>query len=131
MKRFWKRKTMIDLGFKVLGLDMGNNNAYNFFIKYFPEDSVILLFDAFDNIMNLYKLSPSDYKQFEDGLFAITYDKNKHNQITPMGDKLKFLEPVGITEKTKHKKIRRNKILQRIKTQRWVARKRPKNKIEC
>lgn len=106
-KRFWDRKTMLNLGFKVLGLDFGNNQAYNFYVRYFPEHTAILIFDAYENKMNLYQLSPSDYAGFNNGDYAITYDKSKHNTNSPMGSRLKFLEANDITLKTKHKKIER------------------------
>lgn len=107
MNRFWSRKIVVAEGFEVLGLDFGNNSAYNFYIKRFPGDDAILIFDAFENKMNLYQLSPSDYEGFSKGLFGITYKEHKHNTYDATGNLLKFLKANDITAKTKHQKIER------------------------
>jgi len=106
-KRFWDRKTLLSVGFKVLGLDFGGNNVYNFYVQYYPASHAILIFDAYENIMNLYKLSPEDYNGFKDGKFSITYDKAKDGRRNAFGSVLKYLPANNITAKTKHKKIER------------------------
>ena len=86
------RKWLLTVGWKVLGLDMQNNNAIQRYVRYYPEKNAVLIADAHCEQVYGFKLSPEDYKRFEDGEIAITRDKSK-NKTTGIVDELCIYYP--------------------------------------
>lgn len=82
---FFRRKHFIEFGYKVMGLDFGNNDTYNNYVKYFDEhNSMVVCSTIYDNKVMVYRLTPEQYKDFHAGKYALSHDGKGYGK-TPTG----------------------------------------------
>jgi len=86
---FFRRKHLLKLGYKVMGLDFGRNDTENHYVKYFPKhNSMVVVSTIHNNAVMVYKLTPQQYKDFDKGKFALSHDGNGFGK-TPTGHEIK------------------------------------------
>jgi hypothetical protein len=82
---FFKRKHLVEFGYKVMGFDTGSNNTCYNYVKYFPEYSSLVVFSTiFDNSVLVYKLTSEQYQDFIEGKFALSHNGKGYGK-TPCG----------------------------------------------
>lgn len=82
---FFRRKHLIEFGYKVMGLDFGSNQTLNHYVKYFPEHNSMVVFSTiYDNSVIVYELTKEQYDDFQDGKYALSHD-GKGRGTTPSG----------------------------------------------
>lgn len=86
---FFRRKHLLELGYKVMGLDFGRNDTYNHYVKYYPEHNSMVVFSTLhNNSLLLYRLTKEQYADFQKGNFALSHD-NRGWGTTPAGYPIK------------------------------------------
>jgi hypothetical protein len=86
---FFRRKHLVEFGYKVMGLDFGSNDTYNHYVKYFPEHNSMVVFSSIhNNRVLVYRLTKQQYDDFQEGKFALSHD-GKGWGSTPSGYPIK------------------------------------------
>ena len=86
---FFRRKHLVGLDYKVMGLDFNRNDTYNNYVKYFPKHhSMVVMSTVHNNQVMVYKLTPQQYRNFEKGKYALSHD-GKGSGTTPTGHEIK------------------------------------------
>lgn len=82
---FFRRKHLVEYGYKVMGLDFCRNDTYNNYVKYFPEHNSMVVFSSIhDNRVLVYQLTKEQYEDFQEGKFALSHDGRGRGN-TPAG----------------------------------------------
>lgn len=86
---FFRRKHLLEFGYKVMGLDFGCNDTYNNYVKYFDEhNSIVVCSTIHNNRIMVYKLTPEQYKDFHTGKYALSHNGKGYGK-TPTGYEIK------------------------------------------
>lgn len=86
---FFRRKHLVELGYKVIGLDFNRNDTYNNYVKYFPKNnSMVVMSTVHNNQVMVYKLTPQQYKDFDKGKYALSHN-GRGSGTTPTGHEIK------------------------------------------
>lgn len=95
---FFKRKNLLEYGYKIMGFDTHRNSSCYHYVKYFDNHNSMVLFSTIHyNIINVYFLTPEQYKDFHKGKFALSHDGNSNGR-TPSGYDIKIVKLVKVFE---------------------------------
>lgn len=86
---FFNRKHLLELEYKVMGLDFHSNQSCNHYVKYFPENNSMVVFSTiYNNRVMVYKLTKEQYDDFQVGKYALSENGKGHGN-TPNGYPIK------------------------------------------
>lgn len=86
---FFNKKHLEPLGYKIIGFNWGSlNSLYNYAKMFEATKSMVVFSTVYDNTVAVYKMTDSQWDDYNNGFVAISHDGTEKPNGTPSGTKI-------------------------------------------